>query len=316
MGPVRVAVLLVAAVTGVLFVDAHPAGAGAPFQVVSQGSLIVGRAGTTLKVVVTPEAGGGPVARSCYDINDNIFAVSATDMTEPPGSGDICSGATNVAQIPAGTYRLTAGIYEPAGQTPLREVHLDFTAGDFPFVTINGAALSKEALGDANCDGILGGPDLVAILSAASGTGSHPCAESGNLICGDPLGPQDALALAMHLSGIAPSLGACSSILAAPPLVSPADGAEFDIFPRTTVLDWESVPGATGYVVYVDRYGCEPYTDWCSAFGWGYLSQHTNDTTWQFDFVGSGSGRWRVAAVGSDGRAGPFSEWRGFMYLH
>lgn len=316
MGRVRFIATLVTVLAGLLLLGSSSVEAGTSYHVFSQGTRIVGRAGTTLKVVLTPQAGGAPVARSCYDVNDDDFPIFIVDMTEPPAGGDICSGTTSAAQLPPGNYRVTAGLYATGAVPPLREVQLQLVITFYDrYITINGAALSNDVQGDANCDGAVNSMDIVAILGVVSQTADHACAASGNIICGDPLGPPDALALAKHLGGIASTPGACPSILPAPELVSPPDGAEFNNSPRTTTLDWEDVPGAAWYVVMVDEASCEPFTDWCSALGWGYLSQHATETSWQFDFGSAGIGRWRVAAVGADGKVGPFSEWSGFRYL-
>ena len=95
-------------------------------------------------------------------------------------------------------------------------------------------------------------------------------------------------------------------ILHMPSLLSPKPGTSFNIYPRHTVLRWKPVPGAAGYMVEVE------YNDgkWNS-----YIKESVvKGTGYKFDFVGMQAGRWRVWAVGEDGKEGPKSPWWGFKY--
>lgn len=304
------AALLVLGAAGVT-----PAGAGNSFTIIGQSSLIVGQSGKVVRITAAPAGTSVPVARACYDIDSSLFVLPPMDLTEAPSSGDICSGSTPVASVPEGDYTVTGGVYEPGSDTPEKEVQLLLTVHGTRFATLNGRGLSADPAGDANCDGQLDGADIAGVLRRVAEAPPYPsCIESGNVVCGDPIGPADALAMARRLAGIAQTLAPCPELLDAPALLSPPDGSVFDHFPRDTDVSWAAVPGAGGYVVYVDREGCEPYTDWCSALGWGASFGYTTDTSWTFSATGRGPGRWRVQAIDAAGRPGPLSEWRGFAY--
>jgi hypothetical protein len=102
--------------------------------------------------------------------------------------------------------------------------------------------------------------------------------------------------------------------LIAPRLLSPADGAVFDLYPRKTTLRWAPVPGALSYTLEIDCYQCCSTGKWCSDVqGQGRL-ETVRTTSFTFDFVGAQPGRWRVWAIGENGEAGPKSDWREFRY--
>jgi TPR repeat protein len=96
-------------------------------------------------------------------------------------------------------------------------------------------------------------------------------------------------------------------LLPPPALISPSRGEIFDIYPRTTIMRWQPVADAVSYVV-----------EWASSFGttWSDAAvRRTPNTTYALNFVGASAGRWRVAAINRNGRAGQWSEWWGFKYL-
>ena len=94
-------------------------------------------------------------------------------------------------------------------------------------------------------------------------------------------------------------------LLNAPAPLTPADGAVFGHYPRSTTLTWEAVPGASAYVVEVEYDGG----------GWTPLtSEMLTSTSFTFDFVGMQPGRWRVWALDGDGVEGDKSPWRVFEY--
>ena len=108
--------------------------------------------------------------------------------------------------------------------------------------------------------------------------------------------------------------------LDAPVQLSPADGAQFDTYPRTTRLEWKSVEGAASYSVEVDI---------CDSFdrsGQGCLDPQPlglkenppergiKGTAYEFNFIGAQPGRWRVWAIDADGHEGFKSPWRIFFY--
>ncbi len=96
-----------------------------------------------------------------------------------------------------------------------------------------------------------------------------------------------------------------------PVLLSPADGAVFDIYPRTTVYEWQAVPGATSYRIEIQYCQSSDCTD-ANAARWKL--QTLTGTSFTNDFVGAQPGRWRVTAVlpGGDGETGG---WRLFRHL-
>jgi hypothetical protein len=106
-----------------------------------------------------------------------------------------------------------------------------------------------------------------------------------------------------------------SALLPAPVQVGPSDGFSFDRYPRTTTLTWRPVGGAASYGVEIDCLGCCENGRWCADLGkqWKVETGATS-TRYVFDFVGAQPGRWRVWAVGADGRSGERSGWWGFRY--
>ncbi len=103
--------------------------------------------------------------------------------------------------------------------------------------------------------------------------------------------------------------------LTAPQLIAPPDQAVLRGYPRTTVLRWTAVPGAAGYGVEVDCYGCCEVHRWCTDLGQPALRlMKTQLPEYTFDFVGDQPGRWRAWAVAGDGARGPASDWVTFTY--
>lgn len=106
--------------------------------------------------------------------------------------------------------------------------------------------------------------------------------------------------------------------LPAPAQTSPADGAVFEYFPRTTVLEWRAVPGAASYTVEVEFFNV------CPAASCPETSPHQingdppqsgiEETRYEFNFIGAQRGRWRVRAVDAEGRAGARSPWATFAH--
>jgi hypothetical protein len=117
---------------------------------------------------------------------------------------------------------------------------------------------------------------------------------------------------------IAPAVqaaAAASALLPAPVQLGPADGMSFDRYPRTTTLTWRPVAGAASYGVEIDCMGCCESGRWCADVGkqWKVEAAVTS-TRYVFDFVGAQPGRWRVWAVGANGRGGERSGWWEFRY--
>ncbi len=110
--------------------------------------------------------------------------------------------------------------------------------------------------------------------------------------------------------------------LAAPQPLFPVDGAEFSHYPRTTKLEWSAVPGATSYTVELEV--CLPGgADGKACESPRLLQMRENPplsgiqtTSYEFLFIGSQPGRWRVWAVDAQGRAGKKSAWSNFFYVY
>jgi hypothetical protein len=110
--------------------------------------------------------------------------------------------------------------------------------------------------------------------------------------------------------------------LPAPLLLSPADRAEFNEYPRHTTLEWQPVEGADHYLVEIDY--CDgrnrdlrecldplPFSNGSRQVG----PIKVQGTSYEFDFIGRQPGRWRVWAVDSKQVEGFKSPWRVFFYL-
>lgn len=108
-----------------------------------------------------------------------------------------------------------------------------------------------------------------------------------------------------HVEAIFVSL---SPNLAAPKQISPSDGATFNVFPRTTTLQWSAVTGASGYRLQVDCYSCCEGYKWCTDVGGESSIEQVKDTSYTFEWVGAQKGRWRVWAIDETGE-GPKTGW-------
>jgi len=98
--------------------------------------------------------------------------------------------------------------------------------------------------------------------------------------------------------------------LAMPVRISPADGAVFNIFPRTIVYLWSAVYGATSYGLEIEY--CQPGRVQCVT----WLNTTTAGTTVTNGFVGMQPGRWRVWAInGATGATSAKTDWWWFDNL-
>lgn len=98
--------------------------------------------------------------------------------------------------------------------------------------------------------------------------------------------------------------------LESPTMIAPAEGTQFDHFPRDTTLDWAPVDGADEYEAVVETClgTCEERIVSTRRFT-------VEDTTVDFSFGGMNPGRWRVRAMTTQGNTSDWSEWRNFRYL-
>jgi len=104
------------------------------------------------------------------------------------------------------------------------------------------------------------------------------------------------------------AIGAPSDLTAPQPL-APANGSEFNQFPRKTTLKWSPVTGAVAYKVEAE-YQTPDTGEWSRATP----SNEIKATEYEFEFPGAQPGRWRVWAVDANGHEGPKSDWWTFRY--
>lgn len=87
-------------------------------------------------------------------------------------------------------------------------------------------------------------------------------------------------------------------VLKTPKLISPADGVTLYNYPRTILLQWQKVDGATGYQV---DYGWAGLTKW--AFYPTATLEGQNNCSYSFEFIADNPGCWRVTAIGNSNNA-------------
>jgi hypothetical protein len=102
--------------------------------------------------------------------------------------------------------------------------------------------------------------------------------------------------------------------IAPPVLVSPADGTVLNDYPRNTTLEWEPVLGAERYLVEIMACSSSNKSNCFSHPMIEKTSRETTETTYAFNFVGAQPGKWRVTAIGTDGKLGIPSDWWTFSY--
>jgi hypothetical protein len=89
-----------------------------------------------------------------------------------------------------------------------------------------------------------------------------------------------------------------------PALLSPGDNQVFQLSPKLqTQMIWQAQSGANGYVLQVSR---------SRLFSTQEINQRLQKTSATAEVTSEGSFYWRVASVGPDGDAGPFSPFRRF----
>ena len=104
-----------------------------------------------------------------------------------------------------------------------------------------------------------------------------------------------------------------------PVQIGPPDRAVFDNYPRKTTLEWSAAIGAARYGVEIE-WGDTGPNGAANADPFAVAAWHPEkkveqeERTYTFNFVGQQPGRWRVWAIGANGRPGPKSEWRLFRY--
>ncbi len=112
--------------------------------------------------------------------------------------------------------------------------------------------------------------------------------------------------------------------LPSPQLLSPDAGAVMNNYPRKTTVTWEPVIGAASYTVQIQYAGkidseVAEWYDLDEYFryypGANYVPPvRISTTSFTFNYIGAGLGRWRVWALDASGKEGIKSEWRRFRY--
>lgn len=102
--------------------------------------------------------------------------------------------------------------------------------------------------------------------------------------------------------------------LPAPVPLFPPDGTVLSVYPRSTTLTWDPVPGAAGYNVEI-QYQDVRNGEWHSEAGqWNPSVSAITSTTHTFNFIGAQPGRWRIIAVDRAGAESAPSDWLIFEY--
>lgn len=100
------------------------------------------------------------------------------------------------------------------------------------------------------------------------------------------------------------SLSTVKKLTSPPALLVPADNQVFQMAGESKVdFNWEAVPGASGYLLQVSR---------SRLFTTLEINSKRQKTTASAKVTDNGAFYWRVASLGADGDAGPFSSFRRF----
>jgi hypothetical protein len=102
-----------------------------------------------------------------------------------------------------------------------------------------------------------------------------------------------------------------SKTLPTPKQLLPANGTVYDNSTSGTTLEWTAVSGAANYAVEIDTYNSNS-NSWLSESAGSSIIPGINTTSYSFEFSTKGPGRWRVWAVGSDGKESKKSDWWNF----
>jgi hypothetical protein len=107
--------------------------------------------------------------------------------------------------------------------------------------------------------------------------------------------------------------------LAIPELLHPDNNAEFN-YPRHVLLQWSEIPNAVSYEIQVEILVLET-NEWkdLNKFFRGGTTKYFDDTvrdgtSLYFTGVGAQPHRWRVKAIGQEGRESKYSEWRYIIF--
>ncbi len=101
--------------------------------------------------------------------------------------------------------------------------------------------------------------------------------------------------------------------ISTPKQMSPADGTVFDNSTSGATLEWTAVSGASSYTVEIDAYDSSSGL-WLSGSSGSQIISGISTTSHSFEFPSQNLGRWRVWAVGPDGKESEKSSWWNFNY--
>jgi hypothetical protein len=173
---------------------------------------------------------------------------------------------------------------------------------------------TMRVVADGYEDWVMGGGVLTSLAGSRKGPGSLLVRTGGEA------------EFAVYLKRKGPSPTSSSgngNRLPAPIQLAPQDNQVFDVFPRSTKLEWNPVAGAVSYGVEIescwnrlpetqkrlpDDGECVNPAPYEEKFG-------LSETTYEFLFKGAQPGRWRVWAIDKDRHRGVKSSWRRFTYL-
>jgi hypothetical protein len=110
-----------------------------------------------------------------------------------------------------------------------------------------------------------------------------------------------------------PSEPTSSELISTPKQVSPADGTVFDNSTSGVTLEWTAVSGASSYTVEIDAYDSSSGL-WLSESAGSQIISGIGTTSHSFEFPSQSPGRWRVWAVGADGKESEKSSWWTFNH--
>lgn len=114
-----------------------------------------------------------------------------------------------------------------------------------------------------------------------------------------------------------------NSNITTPLLLSPPNNYEINIYPRKVLLEWQEIKGATAYKIEIEYY-VSSTNEWINLndkFLQTRNVKYFNDIVYgqtylKFIGVGKQPHRWRVKAIGDNGKESGFSEWRTINFLN
>jgi hypothetical protein len=307
-------IILTLSITAALLSSAHVS-ASEDVPVNAGSTRITGQDGNILVMFVSD--GDELIARLCQPIESNNFVPADANFSDIPEGENPCGDPTPDTMFPPGDYDLTAGVFVPGEQTPVKSIETTFAASEFNNVRADGAALSADIIGDTDCDRDIDSVDGLNVLKFTAAIGEPAdCVESaGNPKCDDDIGSVDALFILRSIAALANNFPAgCAPLLVAPNIVAPESDTVFTNFPREFEGEWSAVPDADQYIVQLDCEHCCEIGDFCAEQGRGYLNSAFPGTMGDLVVTADNNMRMRVWAIDEDGNPGVASSWRTFSF--